>query len=286
MRRVEWISYLTTSEAAMNRWTGLLTRTVTGFLAAWTLSTLGVAQPPDEEENYSLEEITVTSMRVSAGGARDAKFARGEIEDRRIPHPDAITAEGLLGEHDLTLPTAAECRQLLCLVGEATIARLPTLPHAKYLVELGFTSNVDEATWGREPLNLIAVIDKSGSMAGEPLDLVKRSLRGLIENLEEGDQLGIVLYGDTAHVHLWPTRASAATLPALLGAVEAIESSGSTYMEKGADGRLRPRAQDERKIRRDHARRAVHGRAAERRPHGRGQLHRDGARGIGRRHRP
>jgi Ca-activated chloride channel family protein len=217
----------------MNRWTGLLTRTVTGFLAASTVSTLGVAQPPDDEDNHSLEEITVTALRVSPGGARDAKFARREIVERRIPHPDSITAEGLLGEHDLTLPSAAECRQLLCLVGEATAARLPTLPHAKYLVALGFASNIDEATWRRKPLNLIAVIDKSGSMAGEPLDLVKRSLRGLIESLEHGDQLGIVLYGDTAHVHLEPTRASAATLPTLLRAVEAIESSGSTYMEKG-----------------------------------------------------
>src|SRR5687767_14989249 len=166
----------------MKRWIGLLNRTVTGFAITTALAILASAQPPDDEETYSLEEITVTAMRVTAGGARDAKFARDEIVEGRIPHPDTITAEGLLGEHDLTLPSAGECRQLLCLVGEATVAHLPTLPHAKYLVELGFASNIDEATWRREPLNLIAVIDKSGSMAGEPLALVKRSLHGLIRN--------------------------------------------------------------------------------------------------------
>jgi len=217
----------------MNCWTGLLNRTATGFLAASALAVSTLAQPPDDEETKVLEEITVTGMRVSAGGARDAKFARAEIAGGRIPHPDSITAEGLLGEHDLTLPSAAGCRQLLCLVGEATVASLPTLPHAKYLVELGFASNIDEATWRREPLNLIAVIDKSGSMSGPPLALVKRSLRGLIGNLREGDQLSIVLYGDRSHVHLQPTRASAATVPALLRAVEAIESAGSTNMEEG-----------------------------------------------------
>ena len=217
----------------MNRWIGLLNRTVTGFLAASALSTSTAAGPPEDDEQHALEEITVTAMRVTAGGARDVKFARGEIVERRIPHPDAITAEGLLGEHDLTLPSAGECRQLLCLVGEATVAHLPTLPHAQYLVELGFASNIDERTWRREPLNLIAVIDKSGSMSGEPLALVKRSLRGLIGNLEDGDQLSIVLYGDTSHVHLQPTRASAATVPALLRAVDAIESAGSTNMESG-----------------------------------------------------
>jgi Ca-activated chloride channel family protein len=68
---------------------------------------------------------------VTAGGAQDLKFARNEIGGGRIPHPDAITAEGLLGEHDLTLPPADDCRQFLRLVGEATVADLPTLPHAR-----------------------------------------------------------------------------------------------------------------------------------------------------------
>jgi Ca-activated chloride channel family protein len=174
-------------------------------------------------------------MRVTAGGAQDLKFARAEIGGGRIPHPDALTAEGLLGEHDLTLPAAASCRQLLCLVGEATVADLPTLPHARYLVALGFASSLESATWRREPLNLVAVVDKSGSMDGEPLALVKRSLRGLLASLREGDQLSIVLYGDTSHVHLQPTRASATTLPRLQRAVDLIESSGSTNMEEGLE---------------------------------------------------
>src|SRR5262245_27210022 len=211
-------------------------RAVLGFLAGSALSVSAALQQPTDEERQHLEEIVVTgSMRVTAGGAQDLKFARHEIGGGRIPHPDAITAEGLLGEHDLTLPPADDCRQLLCLVGEATVADLPTLPHARYLVELGFASNISEATWDRKPLNLIAVIDKSGSMAGEPLALVKRSLRGLLENLREGDQLSIVLYGDRSHVHLRPTRASISTLPRMQRAVDVIESEGSTNMEEGLE---------------------------------------------------
>ena len=59
----------------MNRWTGLLSRTVPGFLAASALSALTAAQPPDDEETHSLDEIVVTGMRVTAGGAQDVKFA-------------------------------------------------------------------------------------------------------------------------------------------------------------------------------------------------------------------
>ena len=215
---------------------GLPLRAALGFSVGFALSASAALQQPNDEERQALEEIVVTaSVRVTAGGAQDLKFARHEIGGGRIPHPDAITAEGLLGEHDLTLPAADQCRQLLCLVGESKAADLPTLPYARYLVELGFASNISEATWKRDPLNLIAVIDKSGSMSGEPLALVKRSLNGLLENLREGDQLSIVLYGDRSHVHMQPTRASITTLPRMQRAVAAIESAGSTNREEGLE---------------------------------------------------
>jgi Ca-activated chloride channel family protein len=215
---------------------GLPLRAALGFSAGLALSASAALQEPNDEERQALEEIVVTaSVRVTAGGAQDLKFARHEIGGGRIPHPEAITAEGLLGEHDLTLPGADACDQLLCLVGEAKVADLPTLPYARYLIELGFASNISQATWKRDPLNLIAVVDKSGSMAGEPLALVKRSLAGLLGSLREGDQLSIVLYGDRSHVHLPPTRASIATLPRMERAVALIASEGSTNMEEGLE---------------------------------------------------
>jgi hypothetical protein len=62
----------------MNLRFSLLDRTVAGFLAVSAVSTSVAGQPPEDEESHALEEITVTGMRVTAGGARDAKFARAE----------------------------------------------------------------------------------------------------------------------------------------------------------------------------------------------------------------
>jgi Ca-activated chloride channel family protein len=198
-----------------------------------TIAAAATAQP-DREDETSLEEITVTgSFRVTAGGAKDINFARAEIDNGRIPHPDALTVEGLLSEHDLLLPTDDACRQLFCLTAEAMGANLPTLPNARYLVGLGFSSNVDPKNWRREPVNVVAVVDKSGSMHGEPLALVRRSLRNLVGAMHKGDQLSIVLYGDRSHVHLRPTAVTPATRDSLLSAIDAIESAGSTNMEAG-----------------------------------------------------
>jgi Ca-activated chloride channel family protein len=186
--------------------------------------------PPEEE---ALEEIVTTGMRASQGGAQDIKFFRGEVEFQRIPHPNDFTAEGLMSEHDLVLPAAEPCRQLFCLTGDATRADLLAAPQARYLVGVGFASNIDEKKWRRDPVNLIAVVDKSGSMSGKPLELVRESLAEVAKQLRSGDQITIVLYGDRAHVHLGTTPVDRDGVGRILASISSIESSGSTSMEAG-----------------------------------------------------
>jgi Ca-activated chloride channel family protein len=58
----------------------------------------------------------------------------------------------------------------------------------------------------RKQANLVFVIDVSGSMAREDrLELVKRSLRVLVDELRPSDRIGIVVYGDNGRVLLEPT---------------------------------------------------------------------------------
>jgi Ca-activated chloride channel homolog len=189
--------------------------------------------PPPAEEDESLEEIVTTGMRVSQGGAQDIKFFRGEVEFERIPHPNDLTAEGLMSEHDIVFASAEPCRQLFCVTGEATKADLIAVPHARHLAGIGFATDIDEKTWRRDPVNLIAVVDKSGSMDGTPLELVRKSLAVMARQLKPSDQLTIVLYGDESHVHLQTTRADRAGVARILESIGAIASAGSTSMEAG-----------------------------------------------------
>jgi hypothetical protein len=78
-------------------------------------------------------------------------------------------------------------------------------PEVRYLAQLGFSSNLDPKTWKRAPLHLVAVVDKSGSMSGQPLELVKESLIKVVSQMGSDDELSIVLYGDRSHVYLQPT---------------------------------------------------------------------------------
>lgn len=192
--------------------------------------------PPPDQDDQSQDDMSIVvtgSMAVRQGGAQDVRHFRSVAADVGMPRPESLTVEGLMGEHDLTLPGRA-CAQLFCLVGEAMPAALPSRPDDRLFLGLGFASNIDAATWRREPLNLVAVVDKSGSMNGQPLDLVRRSLRQIVGQMRDGDQLSIILYGDEAHVYLAPTPI-AGHRSDVLRAIDRIESAGSTFMEAGLE---------------------------------------------------
>ncbi len=205
--------------------------------------TFAADAPPDErkrKDEPQEEVVKLSAFEVSApagfgatpGGAKDARYLRDTLKRGGIPHPNAITAEGLFSEHDLPIE-GSPCPTVLCLAADGMPATLLTQPGVRYLAQIGFSSGLDPATWRRAPLNLVAVVDKSGSMNGHPLELVRESLKQVLSQMTDGDQISIVLYGDQSHIYLQPAPVNAGTRPGIQQAIDAIESAGSTNMEAG-----------------------------------------------------
>jgi Ca-activated chloride channel homolog len=207
------------------------------ILTASALALLAItparAQDVQEEEESDLGSIIVTAS-VRQGGAQDiAHFRSVSLDGSFLPQTESLTMEGLLGEHDLTLPALAKCRQTICLTGHAMRAALPLRPQDQWFVGLGFSSNIDAAKWRAEPLSLIAVVDRSGSMSGV-IGRVKKALHAAVDNLRDGDRIGIVHYGSEPLVHLEVTEVKG-NRDAIHRAIEAIEIEGSTAMEAGLE---------------------------------------------------
>lgn len=146
-----------------------------------------------------MPSVASTRMSATPGGAQDIRYFRGQVKAGAVPHPNVFTPEGLFSEHDLPGPDGAACAQLLCPVGAAMPAELTVQPDVRILAQLGFQTDIDAETFHRAPVNLVAVVDKSGSMSGAPLQTVKDSLHRVVDQLGPQDHLSIVLYGDTAH---------------------------------------------------------------------------------------
>jgi Ca-activated chloride channel family protein len=195
-------------------------------------------RPDDEDEPKPAAamrmkmDFAAEALGATPGGAQDIGYFRDRVNAGEIPHPNTFTPEGLFSEHDLPIASNRPCKRLFCVVGEATDARLLVQPEIRYLGQLGFTTKRTANTFKRAPLNLVAVVDKSGPMSGRPLELVRASLLETLDHLGPGDRLSIVLYGDRSHVHLRPTDV-AGNEKQIAWMINQIQSAGSTAMEEG-----------------------------------------------------
>jgi Mg-chelatase subunit ChlD len=85
----------------------------------------------------------------------------------------------------------------------------------------------------RAPVVISAVIDKSGSMAGGKLELVKKSLSFVISQLNPCDKLGVVSFGSNVSEDFPMTYMTAAAKASARSAVERIRTDGCTNLSGG-----------------------------------------------------
>src|SRR5689334_25252206 len=86
-----------------------------------------------------------------------------------------------------------------------SLALRPVTPHAPSAGGEAFlvatvTGAPQSSMADRRPLNLALVLDRSGSMAGEKLELVKNAALHLIHRLGPRDHVAIVTYDDQVNL--------------------------------------------------------------------------------------
>lgn len=85
----------------------------------------------------------------------------------------------------------------------------------------------------RAPVDLVTVLDVSGSMAGTKLALLKRAMGFVIQNLGPSDRLSVVAFSSTARRLFHLRRMSESGRQQALQAVNSLVSSGGTNIAEG-----------------------------------------------------
>ena len=167
---------------------------------------------------------------ATPGGAQDMSYIRRLIESGTVPNPENFYVEGIFSEYDLPIEGPAP-ENIFTIRAAHGYAADKGIPGGGLYVQLGLSSSIDAETFRRDPLNLSVVVDKSGSMSGSKIDGVKTALDHLVDQLDEGDILSIVLFSHEMTVLLEPTAVDDSDRIKQL--ITQIMAGGSTNMDIG-----------------------------------------------------
>jgi Ca-activated chloride channel homolog len=107
------------------------------------------------------------NMGFSVGGAKDINNFRENIKNNYLPLPSDITHEGLYYDYYFETGQAQECDKLFCPSYAYAVSDDPFNNYKEYYLSVGLNSNLKEEDFERKKLNLVVVLDISGSM-GSP----------------------------------------------------------------------------------------------------------------------
>jgi Ca-activated chloride channel homolog len=156
-------------------------------------------------------------------------ITRRYLTEGNLPPHEAVRIEEFVNSFDYDYPPPHH--GVFAIYADAAKWRFGLGRQDSVLLRIGLQAR--EVAWNnRQAATLTFVIDVSGSMGLENrLDLVKQSLRLLVDSLTRADQIGIVVYGSQARIVLHPT--SVTRKGVILSAIEALRPEGATNLESG-----------------------------------------------------
>jgi Ca-activated chloride channel homolog len=153
--------------------------------------------------------------------------ARKLITGGRAVHPDVVRTYEFLNYYTFDYPAPTDGD--LAIYAEMA----PAADQGHYTLQIALRSR-DRARGDLPPLALTVLVDASGSMAGEPLELAKRFILGLAGRLRPGDTISVVACARSARVLADRQPAGVATTALLRDTIlPSLTANDVTDLEQG-----------------------------------------------------
>jgi Ca-activated chloride channel family protein len=198
---------------------------------------------------------------MATGGAKDATNFRDNIKNGYLPQPDSLAFEGLFYDYHFDTGATTESDSLFYPTYATAITNSPHTGTEERYLTVGLNSNLTEQQLERKPLNLVAVVDISGSMSSEfnqyyydqhgsrrevegetqaetKMEAARTALSALTEQLRPEDRLGVVLYNSDPHVAKPLRRVENTDMEAIRGHIKEVQAGGGTDMMAGFESAM------------------------------------------------
>lgn len=192
------------------------------------------------------------TIGYSVGGAKDINNFRENIDEGYFPLESDITYEGIY--YDYSFDTGnkedTESDKLFYPTYSTAISKDPLSGNEEYYVSVGLNSNIKESDFSRKKLNLVLVLDISGSMSSSingyyydfdendkesktKMLLAEESINVLLDQLNPDDSVGVVLFDNSSYLAKPLNLVSKTDIEAIKEHVLDVEAMGGTNFEAG-----------------------------------------------------
>jgi len=227
----------------------------TGLIDDWNYS-------PSNDEDKSISSGVPTQMAMESadlgfavGGSKDINNFRENIKNNYLPIESDLTYEGLFYGYNFDTGKSEPCTELFCPSYSLAVSNDPISEEKQYFMTVGLNSNIKEEDFERKKLNLVIVLDISGSMSSAfdsyyydqfgnyienkeasnktKMEIANNSVVKLLSNLNDDDRIGIVLFDDISYKAKPISIVSKTDMNALNDNILEITPQGGTNMEAG-----------------------------------------------------
>ncbi|MBQ3409452.1 MAG: VWA domain-containing protein [Clostridia bacterium] len=189
--------------------------------AASTSSKSSVSSSKPSASNSRNYSASDSYLGYSVGGANNAKNFRENIKNGYLPLSTDITYNGIYSEYYFdTGVVNRDSDELFYPSYSMAVSTNPVNGEKEYYMSVGLNSNIKESDFNRKKLNLVIVLDISGSMSSSfssyyydkkttmdqsisnktKMKIAEECVNSLIDQLNPDDRIGIVLFDDQAYI--------------------------------------------------------------------------------------
>lgn len=195
------------------------------------------------------------NIGLAAGGAKDINNFRENIKNDYLPLPTDVTYEGLFYDYYFDTGQTEACQKLFCPSYQYAVTRDPFSGEEEYYLSVGLNSGMKESDFQRKKLNLVIVLDISGSMKHpfdsyyydqfgkevkvtkdankDKIEIATESVVALLDHLRDDDCFGMVLFNNSAYLAKPLNLVGETDMKAIKDHILEISAGGGTNLDGG-----------------------------------------------------